>query len=469
MSYKVAVIGAGPGGVVLARELACQGIDVEVYEKGCFDELGHPWSDAVELIALQQAGLDMPVLDGLEWKGSLVKAKPGAEGIFEKHAVPRLRICSPGMSSFKEVEFRMITTDRRRLGQMLVRQAEAAGAVIHYNCEGRRLLYRENRKKGVDGVNVEGVLICNRENGAEEEIKANLVVESSGFQAILRKSLPAYTGFAEPFKENDFALVHREVRPYKPENPETDVIPDHYRYGYYTGYQWTHIHNEDNIDVGAGVRHDPANPDPKDIIEEFIARHPVIRPEKIRGGRSLCIVGSPLLNFVTNGFLVIGDAASTSVPTTGCGAGSAILVGLWAAEVIAGAARDGRNDIGRLWAINEKFYVESDRGASFAALAALRAMLQDLSHSELDFLFKNDLMDAATLQNTVNGIFRPPDYKKKLKSLSSGLSNPSILLKLNRAITGAVRVYKHYRQYPANWDAAIYEKWKVGAEGLMRT
>jgi len=469
MTYNVVVIGAGPGGVVLACELAKKGISVVIYEKGLYEDLGHDWSDAMELIAFRDAGFEMPVLDGLEWKGTLVKEHRNATGIFEKHAVPRLKICSPGLTSFKEVDFSMITTDRLRLGRLLVDQAVAAGAQIFYRHQGIKLTYKANGRRGPDGVEVNGVIVRDLESGIDATVQADLIVESSGFQSVLRKSLPVFTGLADPFQDSDFALVHREVRGYNQHSQEqgTADIPDHYRYGFHTGYQWTHIHNRDSIDVGAGVKNDPANPDPKDLIEEFISRHPAITDQRIRGGRSLCIVGKPLLNFVSNGFIVIGDAASTSVPTTGCGAGSAMLIGLWAADVAAEAARENRNDIDKLWEINAKFYCDSDRGKSFAALAALRVMLQQLSHHELDFLFSKNLMDAATLQNAVNGIFKPPTLKKMLQSFCGGIANPTILLKLNKAISGAVRIYKHYQKYPRTWDADTFETWEKKANKLM--
>lgn len=467
MNYKVVIIGAGPGGAVLARELARKGIEVTIYEKGSLEELGHDWSDAVELESLQAAGLEIPTLAGVDWKGSLVKEQLDGPGLFEKHAVPRLKIFSPGKVDYKEVSFRMITTDRRRLGQMLVKEAVNAGALIYYQREGKNLVFSENGKKGPDGIEVEGVNVLNNLTGEETVVRANLVVESSGFQCFLRTGLPSYTGLADSFRESDFALVHREVRPYNPKNSHDQSIPDHYRYGFYTGYQWTHIHNERSIDVGAGVRYDPTNPDPKEIIEEYISRHPSIGQEKLRGGRSLCIVGTPLLNFVTNGFFVIGDAASTSVPTTGCGVGPAIDNGLRAAWVIGDAARERRSDIAKLWAINTGFYLDSGRGISFAALAALRSMLQSMSHDELDFLFAKDLMDSSTLEDAVNGIFILPDLNKKFASLRGGISNPPILFKLNRAVTRAVRIYKHYSQYPAEWDALSFKKWKAGAEKIM--
>ncbi len=467
MNYKVVIIGAGPGGAVLARELARNGIEVTIYEKGSLEELGHNWSDAVELESLQTAGLEIPTLEGVSWRGSLVKEQLDGPGLFEKHAVPLLKIFSPGKVDYKEVSFRMITTDRRRLGQKLVDEALDAGAHIYFRREAKGLAFSENGKKGPDGVEIEGVSVLNKDTGEEEVVRANLVVESSGFQCLLRTGLPSYTGLADSFRESDFALVHREVRPYNPQVSNGEPIPDHYRYGFHTGYQWTHIHNERSIDVGAGVRYDPANPDPKEIIEEYISHHPSIGQEKLRGGRSLCIVGAPLSNFVTNGFFVIGDAASTSVPTTGCGVGPAIDNGLRAARIIVEAARERRSDIAKLWAINTGFYLDSGRGTSFAALAALRSMLQSMSHDELDFLFAKDLMDASTLEDAVNGIFRPPGLNKKFASLRGGILNPPTLFKLNRAVNKAVRLYKHYSQYPAEWDALSFKKWQVGAKKLM--
>ncbi len=475
MSYKVAIAGAGPGGALLARELARSGIEVTIYEKNSYDELGHDWSDAVEVAALEAAGLEMPALDGRQWKGGLVKNTKDDDGIFEKHAVPRLRVFSPGRKNYKDIDFKMITTDRRRLAQMLTLQAENSGAVIKYQHETKGLLFRETGEEDPAGIEVYGLIACNLKNGREEMIEADVVVESSGFHCVLRKSLPVYSGLAEPFSDSDFALVHREVRQYQPEaevgiteaGSEAEIIPDHYRYGYNSGYQWTHIHNEESIDVGAGVKSDMPGVDPQEIIEAFIAEHPAIKKTRLRGGRSLCIVGRPLMNFVTSGFVVLGDSASTSVPTTGCGVGSAIYTGLWASGVISEAALEKRNDLDKLWALNKKFYLDSSRGASFAALSELRIMLQTLSHEELDFLFSKDLLDAATLQDAINGIFTPPSIVKKIKAFKSGLSSPNILLKLNRAVGKAERVYKHYHSYPPTWDAAVYDQWKNKAIELL--
>jgi len=468
VTYRVVVVGAGPGGLVLARELAGQGIGVTVCEKESFDEIGHNWSDAVEYSALKAAGLDMPELVGRQWEGTLVKDGPDEPGIFEKHAVPRLKVYSPGRESFKEIGFDMVTTDRRRLAQHLVKEAEAAGAEIIYNHEGRDLLYTENDQKGPGGVSVLGLTLNDFKKEELIALYADLVVESSGFKSVLRSSLPKHTGLADPFEDSDFALVHREVYNYDPEaaekgflsGSEAQIIPDHYRYGYNSGYQWSHIHNERQIDIGAGIKSDHQGADPREIVEAFIAEHPAVKPGPVRGGRSLCIVGRPLKNFVAKGFFVLGDAASTSVPTTGCGVGSAISVALHAAEVIAEAAAEERNDLEKLWEINRKFYLEDRRGPSLAALNELRSVLQTLTHEELDFLFQKDLIDAATLQDAINGSFQRPVLAAMTKALWAGITRPALLMKLNSGIRAAEKTYNHYLNYPSEWNALEFEQWQ---------
>jgi len=58
--FHIIIIGAGPGGTLLARECARRGIKVTLYEKGTYENLGHDWSDAVERSALEAAGFPIP-------------------------------------------------------------------------------------------------------------------------------------------------------------------------------------------------------------------------------------------------------------------------------------------------------------------------------------------------------------------------------------------------------------------------
>ncbi len=465
-TYKIVVAGAGPGGCVLARDLARKGFEVAVYERGTYETMGHDWSDAVERRGLAEAGLDLPPPSTTN-RGPLVKMA-GEEGhagqIFEQHAYPEMEVWAPDYSCRKMIAFRYITTDRRKLGRLLVDQAREAGAVIHFRHEVVDILQSGGTSLG--DVMVTGIKVQNGSSGEVIDVPARVVADDTGFQALLRTRLPGATGMARLFGEEEFAAVYRTVRRRR-KDVDDDAIVDHYRYGYQTGFQWAQHLNDDQIDVGAGVRARPSGPDPKDIVEEFISRHPSISDEVVRGGGGLCLVGRSPDSLAAGGFVAVGDAACQAIPMTGCGAGGAMAGGGLAAEVVARAAREGRNDIAALWPYNWKWFAESGRGAHYAALNALRNILQDLSHEDISFLFRKDIMNSEMLTASINGTFLPPDLKIMALTLARGISRPGLLLRLNKATAVGTKILRHYLQYPPTWDPAGFAAWTRRADDLF--
>ncbi|MBN1635743.1 MAG: hypothetical protein JW920_04485 [Deltaproteobacteria bacterium] len=463
--FKVVVAGAGPGGCIFARDLARTGIDVTVYEKGEYETMGHDWSDAVERKALSEVGLDVPE-ESTKNTGALVK-KPGAKDnagkIFEEHAYPDMEAWAPDYSCRKMIKFRYITTDRRALGKLLVDQARDAGAEIKFGHEVVDIVISGGSTLG--NVTVCGVKVKNLATGEEAEVSADVVADDTGFKARLRTKLPTATGIADEFNRKEFANVHRTVR--RRNKEVNDFFIDHYRYGYHTGYQWVQFLNDEEIDTGAGVRADPANPDPKDIVAEFISRHPSISDNVVRGGQGLCLVGRSPCSLVAGGFVTIGDAAGQTIPMTGCGAGGAMAGGKFAAEVVLRAAEEGKNDIAALWPYNWNWFVGSGRGANYAGLTALRNILQDLSHEDISFLFRKDIMNAEMLSASINGSFTIPDLQTMVQTLLRGISRPALLIKLNKATTLGTKILKHYREYPRAWDPVRFETWRAKAEDLF--
>jgi len=463
--FKVIVAGAGPGGCIFARDLAKAGTDVTVYEKGDYEKIGHNWSDAMERSALAATGFEAP-FEGTVNTGLLVKSKGAAgnpTGIYEQHAYPFMEVWAPDYSSRKMVNFRYVTTDRRALGKLLIDQAKEAGAKVQFRHEVVDIILVGGKSLGE--IEVKGVAVKDIETGETKSLQADIVADDTGFNATLRTKLPAATGIAGKFSSEEFAMVHRTVR--KRNKDAIDPVADHYRYGYNTGYQWMQYLNEDEIDTGAGVRHDPNNPDPKDIVKEFISRHPSISDEIIRGGEGLCLVGRSPASLVAKGFVVIGDAASQTIPMTGCGAGGAMMGGKFAAEAVIAAASKGKNDCDALWEYNWKWFVGSKRGANYAGLTALRNILQDLTHDDISFLFKKDILSGEMLTNSINGIFTLPDIPTMVKTLVGGITRPGLLLKLNAATTAGTKIFKHYLAYPQKWDATQFEDWKVKADQLF--
>jgi len=144
-----------------------------------------------------------------------------------------------------------------------------------------------------------------------------------------------------------------------------------------------------------------------------------------------------------------------------------MMGGKFAAETVIAAASQGKNDCAALWEYNRKWFVDSKRGANYAALTALRNILQDLTHDDISFLFRKDILSDAMLTDSINGIFTLPDLPTMMKTLAGGITRPGLLLKLNAATTAGTKIYKHYLAYPPRWDAEAFEAWKLKTDRLF--
>ncbi len=465
--YQVAIAGAGPGGVVLARDLAAAGIAVAVYETGLEEALGHNWSDAIEISALEAVGFELPVLKEGRWEGALVKKHELDDNLFEPHAVPRLQIWFPDLTgkTRTDVEFRYITTDRITLNRLLRRQAVDAGARIFYGQRADGLLGK------VDGVLeeivVKGLRVTDLATNDTREIRADVTVDATGYLSVLRTGLTGAAPINRVFAGGDLAAVYRTVRRLDPEKAAADNLADHYRYGAFKGYFWTHLHHPDAIDVGGGVKEEPGRVNPRAIVEEMIKERPSISAEKLRGGGGLVLVSRSPYTLATTGFLAVGDAAGQVIPTTGCGVGGAMVGALLAAETVVAALEKGDTSIGALWSYNRKWFAGPGRGNHFAALAGLKETPQTLTHEELAFLMRKEILSGEMLTPSINGIFYEPDLATSLKSLIRGITRPGLLLQLNKATTLGKKIFHHYRHYPETWDPDTFRAWEQKARALF--
>jgi len=466
-NYQVVVAGAGPGGTLLARDLARAGVTVAVYEAGAETATGHNWSDAVEKSALAAAGFAMPTLGADGYEGPLVKKDEQDANLFEPHAMRRLQIWAPDLSgkTRTDVDFRYITTDRIVLNRMLRQQAVEAGAHIFYDHHVEGLLGRIDAP--LEDILVTGMRVFDRVRKQTTEIHADVTIDASGYRSILRTGLTKAAPINRPYTKGDLAAVYRTVRQLDTSKTENDNLTDHYRYGAYRGYFWTHKHHPDVIDVGGGVKEAPDRVNPRDIVEEMIRQRPSITAEELRGGGGTVLVGRSPYSLAASGFLAVGDAAGQVIPTTGCGVGGAMVGAILAAQTIIEALEQNNTRIDALWRYNRGWFGGPGRGNHFAALAALKEILQDLSHAELAFLMRQDILSGDMLTPSINGIFEVPDIKATLKTLMRGISRPGLLLQLNRATTMGKKIFRHYSHYPAVWEEKTFSAWVKKADDLF--
>jgi digeranylgeranylglycerophospholipid reductase len=465
--YQVVVAGAGPGGTLLARDLARAGVKVAVYEAGPDAASGHNWSDAVEKSALAAAGFALPAIGPDGYEGPLVKKDEQDDNLFEPHVMNRLQIWAPDLSgkTRTDVDFRYITTDRIVLNRMLRQQAVAAGAHIFYNHRADGLVGITDAPLG--GIRISGLRVTDRHHKQTSEVPAAVTVDATGYRALLRTGLAAATTINRPFTKGDLAAVYRTVRQLDVSKAGDDNLTDHYRYGAYRGYFWTHRHHADVIDVGGGVKEAPDRVNPRDIVNDMIRQRPSITATELRGGGGTVLVGRSPYTLAASGFLAVGDAAGQVIPTTGCGVGGAMVGAMLAARTIIDALEHGTTGIDGLWNYNRMWFGGPGRGNHFAALAALKEILQDLSHTELAFLMRRDILSGDMLTPSINGIFEAPDVKTTLKTLMRGMSRPGLLLQLNRATTMGKKIFRHYGQYPSDWEEKIFAAWVKKADALF--
>jgi flavin-dependent dehydrogenase len=465
-SFTIAIAGAGPAGLLLARDLARAGMMVTVYEKRTKGAKAHDWSDAIEYGALREAGFDMPVAENGNYRGRLVKKTPTGKGLFEKHAVNPLQIWAPDRSckTKVDVEFGYILTDRVALDDMLRAEAGKAGARICYSHQAVGLL---GRTKGPLGdLRVEGLRVKDPK-GRTIDARADVTVDATGMLSVLRTGMSASGALERPFGGNEIAYAWRTVRALDRAKLGPGGIPDHYRYGAHKGYFWTHLHDDATIDVGGGVKDEPGRVDPAEIVKRIIDEYPAITSKESRGGGGRVLVGRSPWSLVASGFLAVGAAAGQVIPTTGCGVGAGLAGAMMAARTVIEAEARGDAGIGSLWAYNRRWFVESDRGANLAALGALKDILQNLSHDELAFLIGKDILSGEMLTPSINGRFFAPDQRTMMSTLVSGIARPAILMKLGRATTIGKKVYAHYRRYPTEWSDRAFARWMSEAERIF--
>lgn len=463
--FQVVIAGAGPGGALLARQLASAGVSVAVYELKKEGTLGHNWSDAVEKTALAAAGFEMPVIENGRYKGSLVKKSEDDDNLFEPHRMDRLEIRFPDLSGATRtaVDFRYITTDRRWLGKMLAGQAIAAGAKIFYQHRADGLIGDTNGP--LEQIQVRGLRVTDTQTGTTTDVRADVVVDAAGYLSLLRASLSGAPALNRQFSGGDLAYACRTIRRLDTSRASADDLVDHYRYGAFKGYFWTHLHHDDSVDVGGGVKEAPGRVDPMAIIKEMIAERPSITDEELGGGGGIVLVGKSPWTLAASGFAAVGDAAGQVIPTTGCGVGGAMTGALLAADAIRAALKKGACTLENLWPYNRNWF--AGRGSHLAALSAVKEILQDLSHDEISFLMRKDIMSGEMLTPTINGVFEEPDLPTMIRTLVNGLTRPLLLMKLNRATTLGKKIYAHYRDYPATWNPSAFDEWVKKSEKLF--
>jgi digeranylgeranylglycerophospholipid reductase len=309
----VLVIGAGPAGSMTAKWAAQRGARVTLIEKR--QEIGSPvrCGEGMSKEWLHEVGITPGRWINVEVEGARIFSP--SEKVFEineKHAG-------------NEVGY---VVERDGFDKQLAIDAANAGAELLLKTAAVSIL-RENGR--VVGAKV-------KEFGASAEIRAPITVGADGFESQVGRWAGIPTNLA--MRDMDTCLQYRMT------NVDCDVRYCDFYLGKVApgGYVWIFPKAEGLANVGIGVQvsqvQSPA--DARTYLDRWIANHPGYAKGKkidmVGGGVS---ISQPLRQTVTDGLMLVGDAARMIDPLTGGGIANGCIAGKICGEVAAEAVATG--------------------------------------------------------------------------------------------------------------------------------
>jgi digeranylgeranylglycerophospholipid reductase len=448
MDAHALIAGAGPAGLMTALTLAKKGLKVLVVEKRAKDRLGKTIRVSVEKDIFTQLSLPPPEPPEL-------LAPPLARELISPDGRSRIKLRSAPL----------ITVSLPLLVTRLVALAEAAG--VEFLCEtavtGPKV--EDGRVTGLVGSSADGRLL---------NLSAPLAIDASGIAGVLRHNLDPDSGVTRELDPGDVATAWQETRELDRAEvmdllernrirPQVNVI----RLGFRGPFSMLSIYvnlDEDQVEVTAGLRHDPAAPSARELVEGYTDSHSWIKAPIARGG-GLIPVRRPLDNFVAPGFACVGDAACQAIPLHASGVASALAGGMILGEVAAAALEDGEATTATLWPYNRRYMTA--RGAAQANSDLLRRFLMDLSADQISELFARRLFSEEAVTGSLEGLALEIPPSALLQAALPLWKRPALLYRLFRLSRTSSRIFNLYAQYPEQYDPLAFDQWQLNIQKLF--
>jgi digeranylgeranylglycerophospholipid reductase len=313
LKTDVLVIGAGPAGSMTAKWAAMRGASVLMIEKR--QEVGSPvrCGEGMSKDWLKDVGIKPGRWINLEVEGARIYSP--SEHVFEINE----------KDAGNEVGY---VVERDSFDKQLAIDAANAGVEVRLKTAATGIL-KEN------GV-VVGARI--KQFGSPLEVRAKVTIAADGFESQVGRWGGISTNLA--LKDMDTCLQYRMT------NVDCDTRFCDFYLGKCApgGYVW--IFPKDNglanVGIGVQVSQIKSMAEARTYLDAWIAKHPAYSKGKVidmvGGGVS---IAPPLKQTVTDGFMIVGDAARMIDPLTGGGIANGCIAGKIAGEVAAEAAQTG--------------------------------------------------------------------------------------------------------------------------------
>jgi digeranylgeranylglycerophospholipid reductase len=344
----IIVVGGGPCGSYAAYTAAKLGAEVLVCEE--HEEIGAPKHCAghLNISSLRRLGLRVPrrAVEN-EIRGAVFISPSGKQFL--------LRCRAP-------VTY---VVNRELFDKHLAELAIKAGVKYRFKSGVKSLI--------LDSGSVKGVALK-----GEERVEANLVIDAEGCSSKLLKK----TGLNG--LEGSMMVKGCQAEVDCVEDVEEDMVEVYLGSKAAPGFfAWIIPRKDGSAKVGLATE----SGDPRKYLRRFMEKHPVAS-EKLKKSRTTSIsfhpipLAGPIPKTYSDGFLVVGDAASQVKPTTGGG----VIFGLTCARVAGEVAYEAvkMQDFSEAFLSRYQSRWKRLVGFELAAMLRMRRMLNSLSDSRID-------------------------------------------------------------------------------------
>jgi digeranylgeranylglycerophospholipid reductase len=441
--YDAIIVGAGTAGCLAAKTIAESGLKACIIEKKKREEIGEKiCGDALGEHHLKFLGLEKPTGGELEAKIDGIKIySPDENTIF----------------TIADKDFIGFLLNRRLFGQWLLKKAIDKGAVLQDTMNFRSPII----EKGA----VVGITAKNMKTGKISELRSRVVVDASGFFSVVRHALPREMGIDREVENEDVEACYREIRQLKQEADNTQYCEIYLNQKVAPGgYVWIFPKGGARVNVGLGICMRGNFPNPKKQLYDNTFKKPIFDGSLVlNAGAWFDPTRRPLDNMVSNGVMMVGDAASLVNPIHGGGIGPSMLSGYFAGQTIIDALSKGEPTKEALWAYNQK-YVET-YGKKQASLDVFRLFLLSCSDEDLNYGMNQKLMTEDDLLKAGMGDDFHLNITETAKRIFRGIRKVGFLNKLRLTVTLMKQMRAHYDTYPASPES--FESWRLQTVKLI--
>jgi len=442
--HDVIVVGAGTAGCLTAKTVAKAGLDVCLIDRKKKEEIGEKvCGDAVGKHHFDELGLAHP-------KGDELKSR--IEGI---------KIYSPDLQTTFTVKSERLygfILNRRAFGQRLLKEAVDAGA--------RLLDFTMAIEPALKDGFVTGLIAKDMKNESKTQLQSKVVVDASGFMAILRKSLPPEIGIDLTVDNEDVEACYREIRKLKTSDFNSEYCKIYLDQNQSpSGYHWIFPEGENTINTGLGMAMVKGFPNPKNQFYQKILPNSTFKDSTvIKGGSWYVPTRRPLDCMTGNGIAVVGDSACQVNPIHGGGIGPSMMGGSLAGKTIAEAIE--KNDVSRggLWSYNVEYM--KVYGAKQAGLDIFRLfLLKSISNDDIDYGMKYNVLTEDDLFKVSIGEDLRLNITEKTRRAFRGVRKLTMLRQLRDTSHLLKKMKTMYQNYPASPEG--FEEWRKEANAIM--